>query len=104
MIKVFSVTKGQPVRILKSGGRVQSISSLNKLNATYSKVTGTALLATNGTEYLLSDDVIVYKKIGYDYTVMPVSELSVNSYRITAYADRNTTTGGKVRVIVAEEK
>ena len=102
--KVYSVSSGQPVRILKSDGKVQSMSSLTKLNATYSAVKGAALIGLGGVEYLLSDDVIVYKKIGYDYTVMPLSELSVSTYRITAYCDRNMNRGGRIRIIVAEDK
>ncbi len=102
--KVYSVSSGQPVRILKSDGKVQSMSSLTKLNATYSAVKGAALIGLGGEEYLLSDDVIAYKKIGYDYTVMPLSELSASTYRIAAYCDRNMNRGGRIRIIVAEEK
>ncbi len=102
--KVFTVSKGQPVRILKSDGRVQSVSALTKLSGTYSQVTGTALISSGGTEYLLSDDVVVYKKIGYDYTVMPISELSTSEYRITAYCDRSMSRGGRVRIVIAEAK
>ncbi len=102
--KVFTVSKGQPVRILKSDGRVQSLSALTKLSGTYTQVTGTALVGSGGIEYLLSDDVVVYKKIGYDYTVMPLSELSTSTHRITAYCERSMNRGGRVRIIVAEAK
>lgn len=102
--KAFSVTKGQPVQILKSDGRVQSMSALTRLSSNYSDVTNTALVGSGGTEYLLSDDVVIYKKIGYDYTVMPISDLSVSKYRITAYCDRSMSRGGRVRIVVAEEK
>lgn len=102
--KVFSVSKGQPVRIFKSGGKVQSISGLDKLNVTFTGVTSRALVGSNQSEYLVSDDVIVYKKVNYDYTVLPMSELSVSKYRITAYCDKSMNRGGRIRVIVAEEK
>lgn len=102
--KAFNVSKGQPVQILKCDGKVQSIQALTRLTGTYSDVTGHALVTGSGTEYLLSDDVIIYKKSGYDYTVLPLSELSVSQYRLTAYCDRLMERGGRIRVIVAEEK
>ncbi len=102
--KVYSISMGQPVQILKSDGKVQSMSALTKLNGTYSDVTGTALIGSGGAEYLLSDDVVIYKKINYDYTVMPLSELSTSEYRITAYCDRSMSRGGRIRIVVAEAK
>ncbi len=102
--KVFNVNRGQPVQIFKSDSRIQMMKGLNRISTTFSEVTGKALVTAGGTEYLLSDSVIIYKKVNYDYTVMPLSSLSADKYRITAYHDRTMENGGKIRVIVAEEK
>ncbi|MBQ2695790.1 MAG: S-layer homology domain-containing protein [Clostridia bacterium] len=102
--KTFNVRKGQPVQILVADGKVQSMKGLTKLSATYSKVTGNALVTAGGTEHMLSDDVVIYKKVGYDFTVLAKSELSTAKYRISAYCDRAMDRGGKIRVIIAEAK
>ncbi len=99
----FQVGYGQPVMILQSGGRVQSMKALSRLSDTVTAVTGNTLYGKNKS-YPLSDRVVVYKKTSYDYTVIPVSELDTSVYRISAYYDRSLERGGRIRVIVAEKK
>ncbi len=100
----YAVSTGQPVQILSSGGRVSSMKALEKLSASFKEVTNTALVGSQGTEYLLSDKVVIYKKTSYDYTVMPISDLDPETYSISAYYDRSLDSNGRIRVIVAEVK
>ncbi len=99
----YQVGNGQPVMILQSGGRVQTMKPLSKLSDTVTSVTGNTLYGKNKS-YQLSDSVVVYKKMNYDYTVIPVSELDSSIYRISAYYDRSLDRGGRIRVIIAEKK
>ena len=40
----------------------------------------------------------------YDYTIIPLSELMVEDYRITAYHDKSMDRGGRIRIIIAEDR
>ncbi len=100
----YQVGTGQPVQILSAGGKVYSMKALSKLSASFQKVTNTALIGSQGGEYLLSDKVVIYKKTSYHYTMMPLSELDPAKYNIAAYYDRSLDTNGRIRVIVAEAK
>jgi len=101
---MFLVSKGQAVQMLMANGRPQNMKALTKLSATVKEVEGDALIGTNGTRYLLSDGVVVYKKKMYDYTIIPLSELMVEDYRITAYHDKSMDRGGRIRIIIAEDR
>ncbi len=100
----YNVGTGQAVMILSSGGRVQTIKALSKLSGMVSQVTGGELITQNGTRYQLSDKVVIYKKTSYDYTVLPISALDTDIYRMSAYYDRSMERGGRIRVIIAEER
>ncbi len=101
---MFLVSNGQAVQMLMANGRPQNMKPLNKLSASIKEVEGDALIGTNGTRYLLSDGVVVYKKKMYDYTIIPLSELMVGDYRITAYHDKDMNRGGRIRIIIAEDR
>ncbi len=101
---VYNVSTGQVVQMLASGGKVQNLKAILKLSAPIKEVTNGALISTTGTVYTLSDRVVIYKKTSFDYTTIPLSELQTNDYYITAYYDKNIDRGGRIRVIVAEEK
>ncbi len=100
----YHVGTGQAAMFLMSGGRVQNIKALTKLNAKITAVGDGYLMTGGNMNYPLSDKVVVYKKISYDYTVLPISELSAEKYSITAYYDQLPEKGGRIRVIIATEK
>lgn len=99
----YNVSKGQPVMLLMANGRPQTMKALSKLGAKITGITDSTLKTSNG-EYRLSDQVTVYKKINYDYVVIPLSELSTDTYTMTAYYDKTLSKGGRIRIIVAEKK
>jgi len=101
---VYQVEKGQPVMLRIAGGRVETIKALSKLGAKITDISSRSLTVAGGKEYRLSDSLVIYKKINYDYIVMPLSELSTDTYSMTAYYDKAADRGGRIRVIVAEEK
>ncbi len=100
----YNVGAGQPVMLLMADGRPQNIKALSRLEERVAAVTESMLKTSGGKEYKLSDKVVVYKKSSYDYTVIPISELSGGTYSMTAYYDRQPDRGGRIRVIIAEEK
>lgn len=100
----YNVGAGQPVMLLMAGNRPQNIKGLTKLDSKIKSVEGSVLTTTGGKEYPVSDKVVIYKKVSYDYTVMPISELSADSYNMTAYYDRSPDKGGRIRVIIATAK
>ncbi|MBE7022674.1 MAG: S-layer homology domain-containing protein [Ruminococcaceae bacterium] len=100
----YPVSGGQPVMLRMAGGRVQSLKALSKLSANIIGVTDSTLKSSTGQSYRLSDDVAIYHKRSYDYTIIPLSELQSGSYKITAYHDKDINSGGRIRVVVAELK
>lgn len=53
--------------------------------------------------YFLSDKVIVYKKTDFStYMKIPLDEAIENDYKLTAYYDKSQTSGGRIRIIIAE--
>lgn len=94
-----------PVKLVVSGTEVQTLSALKKLSGKISSLTGYSI-AVGGTEYLLSDDVIVYNKISdRNYGVMPLSELldCYEDYSISVYSDKAQSLGGRVRILIVQK-
>ncbi|MBQ4518561.1 MAG: S-layer homology domain-containing protein [Clostridia bacterium] len=100
----YNVGMGQPVMLLMNGGRPQNIKPLVQLGEKVTKVYNGYITTAANKEYPLSDKVTVFKKTSYDYTVIPLSELSPEKYTIATYYDRTPDKGGRIRIIVATEK
>ncbi len=100
----YNVGMGQPVMLLMNGGRPQNIKPLVQLGEKVMKVYNGYITTAANKEYPLSDKVTVFKKTSYDYTVIPLSELSPEKYTIATYYDRTPDKGGRIRIIVATEK
>jgi hypothetical protein len=55
-------------------------------------------------KYLLSDIVQVYFYDGINYTQATLNQVSdLTRYKLTAYYDKTTALGGRVRVIIAQK-
>ena len=101
-----NMTSSTPVKAVVANNEVQTISALKKLKGIVSELT-TSSITADGTRYLLSDGVVIFKKNNIkDYSVMTLSELSENyeEYSISAYYDKNENIGGRIRVLLVNQK
>lgn len=79
------------------------ISSVKKLQSVAVKAVGTTYVQDSSTKYLLADNVQVYFYDGTDYTQTTLSKVTnLTKYKLTAYYDKVTALGGRVRVIIAQ--
>jgi len=104
---VYSVMTGEPAKFVLSEGKVTSIVPLTYIGKPASDITDT-LIKAGGKTYLLGDKVAIYEKTiatTYTYLDTPLATLieNKNNYQIKAYIDRDTSAGGRVRVIVIEK-
>jgi len=104
--KAYNITSGDPSKFMFTpSGAIDSIQALTKLDGTVSDVTE-SYITINSMKYLLSDKVSVYKKDkNFDYTMIPISQIMNSSaYTLTPYYDKSQSSGGRIRIIIAEEK
>lgn len=87
-------------RINVYNGRAERVELLGKYSASISKLTDTTA-TIGGKEYKLSDKVVVYKKTD-SIMKIPFEEAKNGNYKLTAYYDKYESSGGRIRVIVAE--
>jgi len=103
---VYGVTAGAAARFsFNAQGAVETMQSIPMINGTISNVTQSSLTA-GGATYQISDSVTVYKKSDiYTYTVIPITDVTGNSnYYLSAYYDKPSANGGRVRVIIASAR
>lgn len=94
-----SVSRGGAAFTFENG-RVTGTTSLRRVAAT--QINGLTASTASGA-LSIADNAAVYVKIGSDYYQSTLATISGSSdYELTCYADRSS--GGKVRVIVAEQK
>ena len=92
---------GTPVKFVKDGAKVDFASNLKAVEGGVSQLeTGYAVIG--GDKYILSSDVEVYEKSGTRYMRISISDAIEGDYRYDCYTD--STTGGRVRVMVATKR
>ena len=85
---------GQISKIIKLDVVKNSISSINELYATI-----------NSEKYYIADNVVVYSKKNGEYLMSNFSEVKdMQKYSLKLYSDGEQDEGGRIRVIIAEEK
>lgn len=102
---IYSVESGQAAMFdITSSGNIQSIKPITMIKEKITDISKTSLKAGNN-RYKISDNVSVYKKdFDNNYTIIPINDIiDNNNYSLTGYYDKNTSSGGLVRVIVAKE-
>lgn len=105
----FSVSGYQPVKVTFDGNQLASIRALSKVA---SKVTSfdNSTVTAGDTLYPLSEEVKIYKKTTmggvYNYMLITMDELREfyenDDCKITAYYDKSISSGGRIRVLIAE--
>ena len=79
------------------------ISSTMNLVSTVVKSVGTTYIQDSSAKYLLSEKLQVYFYDVSDYSQTTLSKVSnLTKYKLTAYYDKSTALGGRVRVIIAQ--
>lgn len=80
--------------------KIEDITELTKFTV---KSVGTTTISDTKQKYQLADEVAVYYLKSGSYSATTLSEVSnLKKYKLTAYYDKSASTGGRVRVIVAE--
>lgn len=100
-----NLTRGTGARVsIDSLGNITSAQQLVKYSGTVSELTST-YAEINMNKYLLSDKVKVYKKTDItSYSQISLNEAISGNYSYTCYYDKTQDKGGRIRVIIAEEK
>lgn len=100
------ISKGNMVKAAIAGGRADNFTRLTNSMVTLKDASYGSITLKDGTEYLLSDEVTVYRLTGvYDYSVISLSEFVENweSYsNISIFTDRAQSRGGRVRVVTVK--
>ena len=103
-ISNYAYSRGDCIKGIYSSGQLYKPSRLYVTNRTVSDITNTTITA-GGQEYVLSDKVLVYIRTrSGSYTMSNINDLrnNMSDYSsIYAYYDKEYTSGGRVRVIVA---
>lgn len=93
-----------PCKAYMKGGSLELKGSLTAYNSSVSNLTQ-SLAKIGGTDYLLSDKVIVYlTKDGLTYNKISINDAVSGDYSYTAYYDKKESEGGRIRVIIAKPK
>lgn len=99
---LFGIKGRTGAQMTISNAGVERLTALSRIDSGITEVTASKLVA-NGKEYLVSDRVEVYQKNSqYEYSMVPISEVSKDSGNLIAYYDKDSASGGRIRIIVIE--
>lgn len=98
----FSSTATGPHRFKTGGSGIDSMQQLISYSTSISELTHTEALI-GSQKYLLSDKVVVYHRMDAStYMKIPLDDAINGNYRLTAYYDKAQTSGGRIRIIIAQ--
>lgn len=100
----FTSSATGPHRFKMGSTGVESMQQLVAHSSNISELTRTEALISS-QKYLLSNDVVVYhRKDASTYMKIPLDDAINGNYRLTAYYDKAQTSGGRIRIIIAQNK
>lgn len=100
----FTSSATGPHRFKMGSTGVESMQQLVAHSSNISELTRTEALI-GSQKYLLSNDVVVYhRKDASTYMKIPLDDAINGNYRLTAYYDKAQTSGGRIRIIIAQNK
>ncbi len=102
--KTFSVGAHTPCKITYSGNQVNAIQPLTRLSSAVSDFGGGFIKTADGEMYDVTSASIYKKNRDYSYSLLSPTDLSTTDYTIVAYYDKVPSAGGKIRVLIANEK
>ncbi len=104
--RIFNVSYGQAVQIATNGREINSLVSLSRISGKkISNISG-SVITIDGKDYILWDKVQIYIKKPVStqntYTMITMDELMemADEYNVSAYTDRLSSSGGRIRIIV----
>ena len=93
-----------PIQAVLDNSGIKSFNKLNNYSGNIEDLTHTTAMINN-TTYQLSDSVIVYHiNKSYDIQKITLDSAINGNYRLTAYYDKTESRGGRIRVIIAQDK
>lgn len=100
--KAFSISSGQAAKITSDGKSVTSITAINKTDSGKISSVNGSKITIEQKDYTMSDNVQIYLKKSYEYTMLNIDELKdiMSDYTATIYQDKSESSGGRVRIIV----
>ena len=100
----LSSTATGPHKLTMRNGQVSAMQQLASYSGLITSLTNTEAEIGN-QKYLLSDNVIIYHRVdAASYMKIPVEEATSANYRMTAYYDKPQSSGGRIRVIIAQDR
>ncbi len=100
----FSTTATGPHRFKMNGSNIDNMVQLPHYSQYVSQLTRTEAVIGQQT-YLLSDKVVVYnKELSSPYMKITLDDAINGNYRLTAYYDKAESSGGRIRIIIAERR
>lgn len=100
----FTSSSTGPHRFKMGSTGIESMQQLVAHSSNISELTRTEALI-GSQKYLLSNDVVVYhRKDASTYMKIPLDDAINGNYRLTAYYDKAQTSGGRIRIIIAQNK
>lgn len=101
---IRKIAKGTPIYAFISNNTVNQIQELKAYSGRISSLTHTTA-QINNQNYTLSDKVLVYKKDRSLNILQITLDDAINgNYQLTAYYDKAESDGGRIRVIIAQDK
>lgn len=100
----FSSSATGPHRFKIGSTGIDSMQQLVAHSSGISELTRTEAIIGQ-QKYLLSDKVVVYHRTDAStYMKIPLDDAINGNYRLTAYYDKAQTSGGRIRIIIAQDK
>ena len=92
-------TEKSPAKVAGSLQSPGDISTLRQAEIDY--IEG-QIVTADSNKHILSDDVQIYHKIKGDYFLSNLKKLDTEDVTLTAWYDKNSADGGRIRIIIAE--
>ncbi len=104
----YNVNRGSAAIIRGSVNNPDSISTINHVTEKITSLTSDKLITSSST-HKISDSVQIYTRkhsTSNEYTMISLSELIEDSddYTLSAFYDKSSNSGGRIRMIIATEK
>lgn len=99
----FTIKNSTPAKFGFEGNSLETAEPLISVGESIISINETALSTKSGKKFYLSDKVCVYKYVSAsEYMMIPLSDI-INSeeYTLSAYYDKATSSGGRIRIIIA---
>ncbi|WP_130869478.1 S-layer homology domain-containing protein [Intestinimonas massiliensis (ex Afouda et al. 2020)] len=96
---VYNLSEGPCQVKMDSDTNIERLVNLNQIRL--SAVSGTTAVGTDNREYTLSETVAVYVVVNGEYQLSSLSRIQGGSYTLTGWYDKDETSGGRIRVVVA---